>query len=301
MNNENMKNNSYKIILLILVFAIIIIISIASHNGLLLFKSGFNDLDFLFFNILGDAILVGIVTHISSKNISLFISKKDFERNNKINITINKSRNNIINFETFMNTYENNDVFFAVSESDRKVIDYVYKLYDCFLNTLVCEGVEKQLLDTLLNIPFFFKYYADENIEDSYDEIIKKFDPKKRFNNISILKELLTKEDIIKLAQFSNIILNSKHYIIANLNNIEGCQLLVTSDNIVACKIPCLPNHTYDIFIYYDCDHWIDFLAFSFDYDSKEYATNLLGFKYSDNEENIKPAKINLKDFINIK
>lgn len=301
MNNENMKNNSYKIILLILVFAIIIIISIASHNGLLFFKSGFNDLDFLFFNILGDAILVGIVTHISSKNISLFISKKDFERNNKINITINKSRNNIINFETFMNTYENNDVFFAVSESDRKVIDYVYKLYDCFLNTLVCEGVEKQLLDTLLNIPFFFKYYADENIEDSYDEIIKKFDPKKRFNNISILKELLTKEDIIKLVQFSNIILNSKHYIITNLNNIEGCQLLVTSDNIVACKIPCLPNHTYDIFMYYDCDHWIDFLAFSFDYDSKEYATNLLGFKYSDNEENIKPAKINLKDFINIK
>ena len=301
MNNENMKNNSYKIILLILVFAIIIIISIASYNGLLFFKSGFNDLDFLFFNILGDAILVGIVTHISSKNISLFISKKDFERNNKINITINKSRNNIINFETFMNTYGNNDMFFTVSESDRKIIDYVYKLYDCFLNTLVCEGVEKQLLDTLLNIPFFFKYYADENIEDSYDEIIKKFDPKKRFNNISILKELLTKEDIIKLAQFSNIILNSKHYIITNLNNIEGCQLLVTSDNIVACKIPCLPNHTYDIFMYYDCDHWIDFLAFSFDYDSKEYATNLLGFKYSDNEENIKPAKINLKDFINIK
>lgn len=37
----------------------------------------------------------------------------------------------------------------------------------------MCEGVEKQLLDTLLNIPFFFKYYEDENIEDSYEEIIK--------------------------------------------------------------------------------------------------------------------------------
>lgn len=301
MNNGNMKNNNSKIILLILVFLIIIIITILSYNGLLFFKTGFNDLDFLFFNILGDAILVGVVTHISSKNISLFISKKEFDRNNKINITINKSRNEIVNFKTFMDTYENNNAFFAVNESDRKVIDYVYKLYDCFLNTLMCDGVEKQLLDTLLNMPFLFNYYADENIKDSYEETIKKFDPKKRFNNISILKELLTKEDIIKLSRFSNIILNSKHYIITNLNNIEGCQLLVTSDNIVACKIPCLPNNTYDIFMHYDEDHWIDFLAFSFDYDSKEYVTNLSGFKYSNNQEIIKPIKINLKDFINIK
>jgi len=300
MKTEKLKTYKYKIILLGLIITFIII-ALLSYNGLLFFTSGFNDLDFLIFNILGDALLVGIVTHISSKNISLFISKKEFDRNNKINITINKSRNEIINFEIFMNTYKNNEAFFAVTESDRKVIDYVYKLYDCFLNTLMCEGVEKQLLDTLLNIPFFFKYYADENIEDCYKEIIKKFDPKKRFNNISILKELLTKEDIIKLAQFSNIILNSKHYTITNLNNIEGCQLLVTSDNIVACKIPCLPNNTYDIFMYYDSDHWIDFMAFSFDYDSKEYVTNLSGFKYSNNEENMKPTKINLKDFIIVK
>jgi len=72
-----------------------------------------------------------------------------------------------------MNIYKNNDIYFAMSESDRKIIDYIYKLYDCFFYTLMCEGVEKQLLDTLLNIPFFFKYYEDENIEDSYEEIIK--------------------------------------------------------------------------------------------------------------------------------
>lgn len=301
MNRKKFKKHKYNIILVILIIIFIIIISWLSYKGLLFFNEGFNDLDFLLFNILGDALLVGIVTHISSKNISLFISKKEFGRNNKINITINKSRNEIINYETFMNIYRNNDVYFAMSESDRKVIDYIYKLYDCFLNTLMCEGVEKQLLDTLLNIPFFFKYYEDENIEDSYEEIIKKFDPNKRFNNISILKELLTKEDIKKLSHFSNIILNCKHYVITNLNNVEGCQLLATSDNIVACKIPCLPNHTYDVFMYYNSDHWIDFMAFSFDYDSKEYVTNLSGFKYSNNEENIKPAKINLNDFIIVK
>ena len=104
------------------------------------------------------------------------------------------------------------------------------------------------------------------------------------------MKELLTKEDIKKLSRFSNIILNCKHYVITNLNNVEGCQLLATSDNILACKIPCLPNHTYDIFMYYTSDHWINFMAFSFDYDSKEYVTNLSGFKYTNNEENMKPA-----------
>lgn len=301
MKNKKLKSHKYKIILLILIIAFIIFFCLMSYKGLLFFTIGFNDLDFLAFNILGDALLVGIVTHISSKNISLFISKKEFDRNNKINITINKSRNEIINYESFMDMYKNNDIFFAMKDSDKKIVDYVYKLYDCFLNTLSCEGVEKQLLDTLLNIPFFFKYYEDDNIENSYEEIIKKFDPKKRFDNISILKELLTKEDIKKLAQFSNIILNCKHYIITNLNNVEGCQLLATSDNIVACKIPCLPNHTYDIFMYYDSDHWIDFMAFSFDYDSKEYAINLSGFKYSNSKENIEPAKINLKDFIIVK
>lgn len=44
-----------------------------------------------------------------------------------------------------------------------------------------------------------------------------------------------------------------------------------------------------------------NFMAFSFDYDSKEYVTNLSGFKYINNEENMKPAKINLKDFIIVK
>lgn len=31
-----------------------------------------------------------------------------------------------------MNIYKNNDIYFAMSESDRKIIDYIYKLYDCF-------------------------------------------------------------------------------------------------------------------------------------------------------------------------
>lgn len=297
----NNKKRIYKFIILIFLLIFVISIIILSYNGIFFFNEGFNDFDYLMMNVLGDAIVVGIVTHISTKNISTYISKKEFDRSNKIIITINKSRNGIINYETFMDLYKNNVVYFAVNESDRKTIEYVYKLYDCFLNTLSCDGVEKQLLNTILNIPFFFTYFDDDKIEDTYEEIIKNFDQKKEFNNISILKKMLTKKEIEKLAQFSKIILNIKHYTITNLNNVEGCQIIITADNIVACKIPCLPNNTYDVFIYYDSDRWIDCLAFSFDYDSKEYATNILGFKYSNNNESLKSAKINLNDYIKIK
>lgn len=297
----NNKKRIYKFIILIFLLIFVISIIILSYNGIFFFNEGFNDFDYLMMNILGDAIVVGIVTHISTKNISTYISKKEFDRNNKIIITVNKSRNDIINYETFMDLYKNNVVYFAVNESDRKTIEYVYKLYDCFLNTLSCDGVEKQLLNTILNIPFFFTYFDDDKIEDTYEEIIKNFDQKKEFNNISILKKMLTKKEIEKLSQFSKIILNIKHYTITNLNNVEGCQIIITADNIVACKIPCLPNNTYDVFIYYDSDRWIDCLAFSFDYDSKEYATNILGFKYSNNNESLKSTKINLNDYIKIK
>lgn len=117
------------------------------------FTEKFNEFDYLILNILGDAILVGIVTHISSKNISTFISKKEFDRNNKINITINKSRTSMINYLEFMTAYENSDIFFAIDENDREILNKTYKLYDYILNTLQCTGVEKQFS----NLPLKFE------------------------------------------------------------------------------------------------------------------------------------------------
>lgn len=290
-----------KIITIIIIVIIVITTIIISYKGYFIFNKGFNEFDYLMINILGDAIMVGIVTHISSKYLSIYITKKQFERNNKINITMNKSRNTIINFESFMKTYENKDVFFLAADDDKKIIDYVYSLYNRIINTLYCDGIEKQLLDTILNIPFFIKNFSDENIIESYTDIITKFDSKKRFNNISILKEILTIDTIENLEKFSNIILNIKHYTITNLNNIEGCQILITHNNIVSCKIPCLPNKNYDIYMYYRKEQWINIMAFSYDFDSKEYGTNLSGFKYSNDKGIFKPIHINLKDYINIK
>ena len=289
-----------KYILLIISIILFILLAIGSYKGYLFFNPGFNDFDYLLLNIIGDAVIVGIVTHISSKYISVYIARKEFDRNNKINITINKSRNGIMNYEMFMNLYENHDVFFSLNEEDRKVVDYIYKYYDRLIKTLRCEGTEKQIFDIILNVPFFIKYFDDENPKECYKDILSRFHSK-RFNNISIFKELITDKDIDKLQEFSKIMLGMKHYSIINLNSVEGCQLLITADNRVECKIPCLPNRNYDLYMYYDEEHWISIMAFSFDFDSKEYATNLSGFRYSNNEEKIKPIKINLADYINIK
>lgn len=221
-----------------LTFSLVIIILILSYLGVSFFTKGFNKFDYLLLNVLGDALLVGIVTHISSKTISMYISKKEFERNNKINITLNKNRNGIINYNDFMSLYQNKDVYFLMNESDKRIIEYVYKLYDCFLSIMKCEGVEKQLLDTLLNLPFCIDFIENNDIPDSYNGIIKKIDSHKRFDNISILKEVLSNEkDIKRLEKFSNIMSNIKHYEIANLNCVEGNQLLITA-NPLACKIP---------------------------------------------------------------
>ena len=60
--------------------------------------------------------MVGIVTYFSTMKVSNFISKKEFERNNKINVSINSRLNNIVDYKSFMELYNNSDVFFAIDE-----------------------------------------------------------------------------------------------------------------------------------------------------------------------------------------
>ena len=130
---------------------------------------------------------------------------------------------------------------------------------------------------------------------------LKKFDKQGEFNNISILKVLISKKDIDMLQKFSDIIRHIKHFKVTNLNSSEGCQLLVTADKRIECKIVCLPSQSYELYMYYNKEHFIDIIAFSFDFDQKEYASNIYGFKYSNNKDKSKPANINLSNFINIK
>ena len=167
-----------KIFLVISCFILLISIFLLVYFSNIWKNETFVDIVQIIINIVGDAIVVGLVTHISTKSISTFISKKEFERSNKINITINKKRNSMINYQQFMNEYANVDVFWALEDSDRELLERIYRLYDFLLKTFPCTDVEKQLLDNILNIPFVFDYYEDENIVECYNDILENFDKK---------------------------------------------------------------------------------------------------------------------------
>lgn len=291
----------HKLLLIITISILFMTIFTLSYTGVLFFNKGLGSLDYLFLNIIGDAILVGIITYISSKSISMYISRKEFDRRNKICISVNEIRNNISNYNRFIDAFENSTIFFSLDEKEKKIINYVYDFYIKFLNIIVCKDTEKQLFDIILNIPFIIDAFEDNSVKESFNEILKKFDKQGEFNNISILKVLISKKDIDMLQKFSDIIRHIKHFKVTNLNSSEGCQLLVTADKRVECKIACLPSQSYELYMYYNEEHFIDIIAFSFDFDQKEYASNIYGFKYSNNKDKSKPANINLSNFINIK
>ena len=74
--------------------------------------------------------------------------------------------------------------FFSIDEEERKVIDYVYKTYEFVLTSLQTDGIERQLLDIILNIPFFINFLGDENVIECYEEIFKNLIQK----NLTILQ-----------------------------------------------------------------------------------------------------------------
>ena len=70
----------HKVLLIITISILFMTIFTLSYTGVLFFNKGLGSLDYLFLNIIGDAILVGIITYISSKSISVYISRKEFDR-----------------------------------------------------------------------------------------------------------------------------------------------------------------------------------------------------------------------------
>lgn len=289
------------ILLLSIAIILFIVVLVFSYTGIFFFNTGLGSLDYLFFNIIGDAVLVGVTTYISSKSISTYISRKEFDRRNMISVSVSEVRNNISNYKKFIEIYENTNTFFSLDQKHKNIIDYVYDFYVRIINIVLCKDTEKHIFDIILNIPFYIDTFEDNSVKECYEEILKDFDKTGKYNNISILKDLVKEKDIEMLQNFSSIICNIKHLNITNLNSTEGCQLLVTADKRVECKMAILPSQSYEIYMYYNKNHFIEVIAFSFDLDQKEYASNVYGFKYSNDKEKSKPISINLSDYITIK
>lgn len=295
-------NKILKIIFLIFITLLLIIYIIFSYFGFFFFSKGFNNLDCLLLEILGNSILVSIATYISTKSISTLISLKEFKRRNKINISINEKNNMILSYKKFINEFENSNTFFGLEKEHKELLEYIYKKYTFIINTFNTteDKKESNMIEVILNLPFNKFNFDDDDLTDSYTGIFKQFGKDERFNNICILNNLLSKEDYKKLNQISSIVQNIKHFEITNLNSSEGIQILVTANEKVINKISCLPNNKYDFYVYLSEDSWIQFIAFSYDYDGKEEATFLQGFKYSNKNENNDPIRIDLLNYIKV-
>lgn len=288
----------------ILLFVMLIIYITFSYNGIFIFYAGFNELDYVIFSIIGDSILVGITTFIATKDISLSISKKEFNRTNKINVNILERNNSLYNFSKFMEIYNEPNYYFGLNSEDRKVFDYVYKKYLIFDAIFNKEYINDKILENAMNYPFIrnclFKEEKGQIFKKVWKEMNKILSTGKSKANINLFQAIIKDEDYDYFEKFSNIISKMKYFEIVNLNSNEGCILLITANNQVINKISCLPNSTYGLYLYFDDDKWIQFIGFTNDYDGKEEATNLVGFKYTNKVLDLKPAHITLSDYIKV-
>lgn len=87
----------------IFTFAILLIISIiyfiCSYLGIAFFKEGFGMIDVVLLEILGNSLIVGIVTYFSTKSISEYLQEKEFKRNNIIEVEYGKTPYKIASYE----------------------------------------------------------------------------------------------------------------------------------------------------------------------------------------------------------
>jgi len=290
-----------KIILFVLfIFIVLFVYFLMSYKGFWIFETGFNELDYLIFNLIGDAFLVGIVTYISTKSISFLISKKEFARSNKLDVNVVEKNHALYNFIEFIESYGNSNCYFGLSNEDRKVVEYVYKKYQIFDVVLNKAYLDDRELENIMNFPFVSNYIVKGTFVDNWKKMFKELAVGKSKENIKLLKCLISDKDYIYFERFSVIIGKIKFFEIVNINSNSGCTLLVTANDMVINKISCLPNSTYKLYVYFDDEKWIQFIGFSYDYDGKSEATNLVGFKYSNELIDFKPAHIDLSKYIKV-
>lgn len=288
-------NFKKRIFVICTIFAMILLYLIVSYKGLFIFEPNFNDLDYLIFNITGDAILVGIITYFSTKSISLEISRKEFKRNNKLDVNVLEKNHSLFDFNIFLNTYGTSNNYFGLSSEDQKIIEYVYKKYHVFSAILNKEYLNNLTLENVLNFPFISSYIVKGNFIDNWKEMLKECAVGKNKRKIELLKSLISEEDFKYFERFSKIIGKIKYFEITNLNSLQSCTLLITADDMVINKISCLSNMIYGLYVYFDEEKWINFIGFNYDYDGNEQATKLVSFKYNNGLHDSKPSDITLE------
>ena len=293
-------NKKRKIIIYSIAIIVLILYLTFSYHGILFFTKAYNGLDYVIFNVLGDAILVGITTFISTKYISVYISKKEFDRNNQININIQEKRHTLYTCENFLGIYSDSNLYFGMKQKDIDVIEYVYKKYNAFSIVLNKANINDKMVENILNYPFIYSFITKGKFIDNWKKMINTFNIKESKKNVELLKALIKDEDYDYFERFSEIVNRIRYYEIVNINSIQSCVLLVTANNRVIDKISCNPNEKYGLYLYFDEDIQIQFIGFNHNYEGKEEYKNLMGFKYTNNKEKTMPADIELEKYIKV-
>lgn len=286
-----------KIVLCLFFILLFCLYFVFSYNGLFIFCEGFNELDYLLFNIIGDAILVGITTYISTKSISLFLSKKDFERNNKIMLnTLNKCHS-LYNFRTFLDTYNNSNCYFILSDNDKKIVEYVYKKYQLFESVLNKSYTEDDALENILNLPFTSQFISG-NFVENWKALISATCKGKSKYNIDLFKALICEDEYKYFGRFAMIMKRIKYFEISNVNQTVGCTLMISADNEIISKVSCLSNNLYGIYMFFDNDIKVKITAEYYNFDSIKETTTLYEYNYSNLEHSDKSSNITLDEYI---
>lgn len=296
MKKKSFKMNK-KIIGIVVAFIVGCIYIISSYKGFFILEEGFNQLDYLILNILGDSILVGLVTYLSTKSISLYISKKEFERNNKISVSINEKSKKIYNYAEFLKSYNKSNLYFCLSTEDREIVEYVYKRYQVFESIFDKNSLNNKQLQNILNFPFVSRLIVFEKSFTKWENLIN---DTQKTSDVKLLNTILNDKDYENFEKFSNILNKIKYFEIVNLNSVQSCVLLITAEGRVVNKISCLPNTTYEIYMYFKEEKWVQFIGFKKNYEGEEEAEKIMGFRYSNKLGDTKPAQITLDDYIKI-
>lgn len=284
---DKMKEKN-KILILILLIIIIIDYFICSYLGLFFFTDGIGAIDLVLLEIIGNSLVVGIVTYFSTKFISEYLQEKEFNRNNTIEIEHEKTPYKIVNYEMFLDMYIKNLVIFEMDEKNKEVIEKVFQKYLEWDSIIKNGNKDYKKEITFINLPFITSLLKTQiNFYDMWKELYDKRVAKKE--NIFTLSD----EDFNLFAQFVKILSNLRFYNLRNLSKSNIARGIILGDNKVISKFSLFPNQNNILGYFYEMDLNIEILVFYHDYRGKEKCENIMGFKYQMKDNHI-PANIDL-------
>ena len=288
-----LKKNKKYIVSFIFILIIVIFYFLCSYLGWIFFTKGFGTIDIVLLEIVGNSLIVGIVTYFSTKFISEYLQEKDFDRNNIIEIEHEKTSYKIVNYEMFLNAYLNNEINFHMDLKNKDIIDKIFQKYlkwDCTIKN----GTKNYKSEiAFINLPFIYSLIDDKRDfctvwKEIYDERVSK--------KINVFT--LSDEDFILFSQFVKILSNLRFYNLRNLSKSNIARGIILGNNIVISKFSLFPNQNRILGYFYEKDINIEILVFYKDYNGNEKYNNIMGFRYQVVENNY-PANINLDKLMN--